>query len=251
MSPTKTLGIIPARKGSQRLPEKHLVRLLGRPMIAYTLEAALQAARLDRVVISSDDPELAVMAAQFKIEFIERPSELALDDAPLDDAVRHVCRVLEERDGFRPDLVLTMQANVPIRKEGQIDEVVDRLEQLPQATAVCTFGQQRFRPEWAKIISNEETGECAPYMSAVADAGFRTQDYAPIYVMDGAVYGVRFEVLQATTGNRAPHGWLGSGLHALVQEDQMHSLEIDYPDQLGLAEYYLQRQAERLRPRCS
>jgi len=238
-----TLGIIPGRKGSLRLLDKHHIRLLGKPMFAYAIEAALRATRLDRVVVSSDDPELAAMASRYGLEFIERPPDLAVDTAPVDDALRHVCRTLQERDGFRANLVLAMQGNVPVRKEGQIDEVVERLERLVAATAVCTAQVQHFRPEWAKIISNEQTGECAPYISA--DRGFRTQDYAPIYVMDGAIYGVRFDTLHATAGNRATHAWFGPRLHLLVQDESMYSLEVDYPDQVTLAECYLRLQAER------
>lgn len=239
----RTLGIIPGRKGSHRFPNKHHVKLLGTPMFAYTIEAALRAARLDRIVISSDDPELAVMAGRYGVEFIERPADLAGDAAPLDDALRHACRLLDERDGFHADVILTMQGNVPVRKEGQIDQVIERLERVPAATAVCTAQELRFRPEWAKVITNEQTGECAPYMSV--DRGFRTQDYAPIYAMDGAIYGVRSETLWAAAGNRAFHAWFGDRLHLLVQDDAMYSLEVDYPDQARQAEYFLRLMAER------
>jgi CMP-N-acetylneuraminic acid synthetase len=242
----RTLGIIPARKGSHRFPGKHQVKLLGKPMFAYTIEAARRATRLDRLVISSDDPELEQMARRYGVEFVERPSGLATDLAALDDALRHVVELLESRDGFHADLVVAMQGNVPVRKEGQIDEVVQRLERLPEATAVCTAHHLRFRPEWAKVLSNEATGACAPFM--VADQGFRTQDYTPIYAMDGAIYGVRSDVLRATTGNRALHAWFGDRLHLLVQDNAMYSLEVDYPDQAIQAEFFLRATAERPAP---
>ena len=233
------LGVIPARKGSHRFPDKQHAALLGKPMFGYTVEAALQARKLDRVVISSDDEALIPMANRYGIEFIHRPADLATDSAPLDDAIRHVCRLLDERDRFQPDVILTMQSNVPIRRRGQIDEVVARLERLEHATAVCTAQHLRFRPEWAKVITDDQTGECAPYIEV--DRGFRTQDYAPIYAMDGAIYGVRRTTLLASAGNRATHSWFGSRLHLLVQDDAMYSLEVDYPDQIALAEFYLAR----------
>jgi CMP-N-acetylneuraminic acid synthetase len=239
----KTLGIIPARKGSQRFPEKHHVTLLGKPMFAYTIEAAQRAKRLDRLVISSDDPELARVAERYGVEFIQRPPALALDSAPLDDAVRHARESISGRDGFHADVVITMQGNVPVRKEGQIDDVVARLEDLPQATAVCTAQEIRFRPEWAKVITDSRTGECAPFMPS--GGAFRTQDYAPIYAMDGAIYGVRWTTLAATAGNRTAHAWFGDRLHLLVQDDPMYSLEVDYPDQAMQAEYFLRALRER------
>lgn len=238
------LGIIPARKSSQRLPNKHHLRLLGKPMFVYTIEAALRAWRLDRLVISSDDPLLAEMASGYGVEFVQRPAALATDSAPVDDALRHVCDLLERRDGFLPDVVVMLQGNVPIRKEGQIDEVIARFERWPRATAVCTAQAQRFRPEWAKVICDPQTGECAPYMSA--DRGFLSQDYPPIYLIDGAVCGVRLETLRSTAGNLATHAWLGPRLHLVVQDDAMYSLEIDYPEQMNLAECLMRLQAERI-----
>lgn len=212
-------------------------------MFAYTVEAALQAHGLDRIVISSDDPDLAAMAGRYGIGFVQRPADLAVDTTPLDDAVRHVCRLLQERDGYQPDVILTMQGNVPVRKAGQIDEVIARLARLTEASAVCTAQPLRFRPEWAKIITDGETGACAPYMPA--DTRFRMQEYAPLYVMDGAIYGVRWNTLWQTAGSRATHAWFGERPHLLVQDDARYSLEVDYADQAALAEHHLRALAGR------
>ena len=241
----KTLGIVPARKGSQRFPNKHHALLLGEPMFSYTLKAARESERLDRIVISSDDPKLKPLADQYGAEFLERPPELCTDTAALEDAVRQVCRLLKARDGFQPDLILTMQGNVPVRKEGQMDQVIGRLEGLPQATAVCTAQEVRQRPEWTKVIKNQETAEVAPYLPGFT--AYRTQDYPPLFMVDGAIVGVRWQTLFASEGNRAGHAWLGDRLSLMVQEHPMYSLEVDYPDQLVLAEFYLvyQRLGER------
>lgn len=231
----KTLGIIPARKGSQRFPNKHHALLLGKPMFSYTLEAATAARTLDRVVISSDDLDLKPIAERYGFEFLQRPAELCSLTAALDDALRQVCRELERRDGFVPDGVVTLLGNVPIRKEGQIDEVVRRLEALPQATAVCTAQEIRSRPEWAKRIDGD--GKAEPFLTG--QWAYRAQELSRIYLMDGAVAAVRREVLFRTEGNRAAHAWLGDPLHLLVQQHAMYSLEVDYPDQRSLAEFYL------------
>jgi CMP-N-acetylneuraminic acid synthetase len=233
----KSLGILPARKGSQRFPDKHHARLLGRPLFSYTLEAAVEAKRLDRLVISSDDLSLKPLAEQYGVEFIQRPADLATLTSALEETLCHVCRLLRERDGFRPDLVMTMQGNVPVRKEGQIDEVIRRLEEMPQATAVCTAQEIRLRPEWAKVMKDETSGEVAPYLPGFA--AFRAQDYPKIFLMDGAVYGVREDTLFAREGKTDAHHWLGERIHFLVQDHAMYSLEVDYPDQVPLAEFYL------------
>jgi len=236
----QSLGIIPARKGSQRFQNKHQALLLGKPMFAYTIEAALASTRLDRLVISSDDLELKSLADRYGVEFIERPSELASDTAALDDALRHTCRVLEERDGFRPDILLAMQGNVPVRKEGQIDEVIRRFKSLPDATAICTGEEVHVRPEWAKVMKDTETGEVEPFMAGYS--AYRKQDYPQLFVIDGAVYGVRLDTLWAQEGNKKVHAWFGDRLHLLPQGHPMYSLEVDYPYQAQMAEFYLLRQ---------
>ena len=233
----KALGIIPARKGSQRFPNKHHALLLGKPMFAYTLEAALASRHLDRVVISSDDLELKPLAVRYGVEFLERPKELCTLTAALEDAIRHVCRFLQKRDGFQPDVVVTLLGNVPVRRAGQIDQVIERLESLPEATAVCTAQNLRLRPEWAKKIAQEKTGEAVPFLTG--HAAYRAQDYPPLYLMDGAAAAVRWDTLFAQEGERAAHAWFGERLHLVVQEHSMYSLEVDYPDQAALAEYYL------------
>jgi len=232
-----TLGIIPARKGSLRFPDKHHALLLGRPVFEYTIEAALKSQLLDRVVVSSDDLELKPLVESHGIEFIHRPAELATATSALDDAVRHVCRLLADRDGFQTDLSITVQGNVPVRKEGQIDELIRRFETLTDATAICTAQELRLRPEWAKVIKDEDTGEAESYLAGYT--GYRTQDYPKIHLVDGAIYGVPAKTLWAAEGKTAAHSWFGERIHLMVQEHEMYSLEVDYPDQAALAEFYL------------
>ncbi len=204
-------------------------------MFEYTLEAAT-ASRLDRVVVSSDDFSLRPLAERYGVEFIERPPELCTPTAPLEEALRHACRLLQARDQFEPEIVVAMLGNVPVRKLGQIDEVVGKLKGLPEATAVCTASELRARPEWAKVLRGSD-GEAAPFLPGFT--GYRTQDYPRIYLMDGAVAAVRREVLYSTQGQSAAHAWFGGRVHLLVQEHAMYSLEVDYSDQRALAEFYL------------
>lgn len=232
-----SLGIIPARKGSQRFPDKHHAPLLGKPMFAYAVEAALESKGLSRIVVSSDDLKLRALAAQYGVEFIERPAELCSPTASLDDAVRHACRFLQSKDGFQPDVILTLQGNVPVRKKGQIDEVLLRFEELPQATAICTAQDSHLRPEWAQVMKDPETGEVRPYLPGAA--AYRVQDYPNLFILDGAILGVRRETLFSQEKNKAALAWCGERLHLIVQEHPMYSVEVDYPDQRALAEFYL------------
>lgn len=206
-------------------------------MFAYTLEAAQQSTQLNRVVVSSDDLELQKLAEQYGIEFIPRPEFLATAESALDDTVRHVCRFLKERDHFNPDVVLTMQGNVPVRKEGQIDRLISSFDKYPTATAICTAQESHFRPEWARVVVNEQTGESAPFLQGKFP--YRTQELPRLFYMDGSIYGVRTEILWKYEHQREAHAWFGDHLHLLVQDSLMYSHEIDYPHQVQLAEFYL------------
>ncbi|HLB69084.1 MAG TPA: hypothetical protein VJN63_11645 [Thermoplasmata archaeon] len=235
------LGVIPARAGSERFPRKHHAPVLTRPLISYTLEAMAEAGTLSRRVLSTDDRDLDPLAWKYGFDVIPRPPDLATNAASLDDAVRHVCRTLADRDGFEPETVVVAQGNVPVRKAGQIDEAVNRLHSLPEATAVCTARRMRSRPEWAKIVNDETTGEVVPFLPG--SYPFRKQDLPHLVALDGAVLAVRTKTLFDTERNRAAHAWLGPRLHVLIQDHPMYSLEVDYPDEVPLAEFYLLQRA--------
>src|SRR5207249_5977586 len=81
-----SIGVIAARGGSLRFPRKNVLPLAGIPVIAHTIQAARQATVLDRVIVSTDDPEIADVSKAFGAEVIERPADLARDDSPIDDA---------------------------------------------------------------------------------------------------------------------------------------------------------------------
>jgi len=89
-SNVNVVGIIPARKGSKRLKNKNSLPLLGKPLMAYTIEAALRARNLDRVLVSTDGEEIARVARKWGVEVLNRPAELASDTSPIDESLRHV-----------------------------------------------------------------------------------------------------------------------------------------------------------------
>ena len=89
------LGIIPARGGSKGIPDKNITPVLGRPLLAYTCEAALNSSGLNRVILSTDDSDIAHVAASFNIEIpFLRPAELAQDDTPSLPVLQHAVRWL-------------------------------------------------------------------------------------------------------------------------------------------------------------
>lgn len=230
------IGVIPARGGSQRLPSKNLLPVQGKPLIAYTIEVALQASSLDRVFVSTDHPRIAETAKMFGAEVIIRPEDISTAESPIDDSLRHVMDYLKTKDGYQTDVVVSMQANMPVRKEGEIDQVVQKLKSTPWATAVATAYKVSQRPEWAKIVVHEETMEIRPFMDA--GTAYRMQDLPDLYLLDGSTIALRADVLQKTSGDRRVHAYLGNRV-VIEVHDSMYAVEIDELADVKLAEFYL------------
>jgi CMP-N-acetylneuraminic acid synthetase len=122
------VAVIPARGGSKGLPRKNIRLLAGKPLIAYTIEAARQCALIDRVIVSTDDLEIAEVSRQFGAEApFMRPEELATDYASTESVLKHAVEWLEEHEGYRADIVVFLQLTDIFRKKYMLDKVVENL----------------------------------------------------------------------------------------------------------------------------
>lgn len=234
------LCVIPARGKSKRIPNKNIRYLLGKPLIAYTIERALESRLCTRVVVSTDDPEIATVSKEFGTDVIMRPDDLALDTSPIDDALRHSVRSFEKEEGFRCNIAVLLQANVPVRKKGEIDEVIKKLLEIEEATAVVTVYTIGQRPEWMKLIDTT-TGRIKPFMEPTGL--YRKQDLPELYLLDGAIIAVRTHALMETEGIKKIHGYLGDKIYPFIH-DTRYTIEIDEERDFELAEYYLLREQE-------
>ena len=229
----KVVGIIPARGGSDRLKDKNILSLCGKPLIFYTIEAARKAESLDRIIVSTDSNEIAEVARKCGVETIMRPLELSTATAPIDDALRHVVMHLSETEGYPVEIVVLMQANIPIRAEGVIDKVVTRLLES-NAETVSTAYEVNQRPEWMKRMINDKA---LPYMQP--SEFYRKQDLEKLYLIDGAVAAIRKDTLMRTQGLKTVHAYMGQDI-LLELQDSIYSIEIDDLDDFKRAELVLQ-----------
>src|SRR5262249_36192083 len=133
----RILGLIPARGGSKGVPRKNIKLLCGRPLLAYTVEAALSSSFLSRVILSTEDEEIARVAQRFGVEVpFLRPQDLARDETPMLPVAQHALRFLEERDE-RFDALCLLQPTNPLRSAEDIDACIQLLE-TSHADAVVT-----------------------------------------------------------------------------------------------------------------
>lgn len=115
------LAIIPARGGSKGVPRKNIKMFAGKPLIAWTIEAALTSAFVDRTVVSTEDAEIAEVAKQWGAEVIDRPTELAQDETLITPVLEHVITTLENREGYKPEFVVLLNPTSPLRGKDHLD----------------------------------------------------------------------------------------------------------------------------------
>lgn len=187
------VAIIPARGGSKGVPRKNIRLLGGKPLLAYTAEAALASSKLARVILSTDDLEIAEVGRSCGIDVpFLRPTELARDDTPTLPVLQHAVRFLEAQ-GERIDAVCLLQPTNPFRTTGTIDACIELLESS-NADAVVTMlpVPLEYNPHWVYFSDAEgflrlSTGESAPIP--------RRQLLPPAFHREGSVYVTRRDIL--------------------------------------------------------
>lgn len=141
------LAIIQARGGSKSVPRKNIRDLAGKPLIAWTIEAAKRAESVTRVIVSTDDPEIAEVAKRYGAEapFL-RPAEFATDDAKSVGLLRHALDWLAEQEGYRPDLVVQLKPTNPLRRAEHIDACVRLFLDSPGYDSLITVTKTPAHP---------------------------------------------------------------------------------------------------------
>ena len=198
------LGVIPARGGSQGVPRKNIRLVAGKPLLAWTIEAAQQSTRVEQWVVSTEDAQIAALAGQYRAEVLVRPPELATDEAGTRSVMQHALQQIPA------DVVVVLQPTSPIRREGLVDACVERF----LSTGADSLGTVH------KDYSYEY-GQDMP----------RRQEISPRLVDNGNVYVVKAELIRAGR-------WLGDRL-AVFETTREEGVEIDEEFDLWLAEQVL------------
>ena len=209
------VGLIPARGGSKGVPRKNLAVVGGRPLLAWTIDAAQRARTLDRVVVSTDDDEIASAAGT---EVLRRPARLAEDATPMIDVVRHAV------DELAPDVVVLLQPTSPLRRAQHIDVVVDLLlESGADSVVTVVEVPHRYSPESLMELDGERI---------VALGSARDRHSAPrVYARNGPA-------VLALRADRIADDLYAGDCRPYVM-DERDSLDVDGPFELELADLLL------------
>ena len=176
------LGIIPARGGSKRIPRKNIRLLAGKPLINYTIEAALGAKCLDRFIVSTDDDEIAEVAKRCGAEVpFRRPAELAEDGTPDQPVFRHALEELKELSKYEPEIVLNLRPTTPLKTSKTIDKVIETIIET-KADIVRTMSPVTGvnHPYWMYKLS--ENDQAVPFVNDIRMGQyFQRQLLPPVY----------------------------------------------------------------------
>jgi N-acylneuraminate cytidylyltransferase/CMP-N,N'-diacetyllegionaminic acid synthase len=211
------VGIITARGGSKALPRKNVRLLAGKPLIAWTILAAKQSTTLQRILVSTDDAEIAEASRQWgaEVPFV-RPAYLAQDLSSHIDVVIHAIEWLEQAELVVPDYIMLLQPTVPLRSANDIDAAV-RIAYKTKADSVVSVYPCERHPFLAKQIDAD--GRLSDFVFRI-ESDLPRQTLPPAYSLNGAIYLIKPQVLKER------HSWYSENTYAYVMPTE-RSADID------------------------
>ena len=234
----KVLAVIPARGGNQRVRYKNIAPLLGRPMLAYTLDHARQSRTIDRVVVSTEDATIADVARREGAEVIDRPAALATPSARLDHVLRHAVETLTDRDGWVADIVVMLYGATPIRPPEFIDRCVERLLEVGADSIRSLTPASERHPLWS--VKLDEQGRIDEYLGK--GNVYRRQDLPAVYYYSGACVVVRSRWLMDPDAAQGDDNFAYFGVEQCgVVHEPDECVEIHAPIDIEWAEFLLTR----------
>jgi CMP-N,N'-diacetyllegionaminic acid synthase len=195
----KLLGVITARGGSKSIPGKNLKLLAGKPLIAYTIEAAQSSRAFDRLILSTDDPDIAACARANGCEVpFMRPGDLARDDTIHLWVMEHAVAWMRDHAGYRPGAVMILQPTSPLRRPEDIREAV-RLLAESGADSVLSVSEVSTHHHPMRTLRLDAAGNAVLFVTGepIRRRINRRQDLPPAFVMNGAIYVFRTHLLFA------------------------------------------------------
>ena len=229
--PGGVLAIVPARGGSKGMPRKNVLELTpGRTLLHYVADAARGATRVDRTILSTDDPEIADVGrrAGLDVPFM-RPRELAADETPMLPVVRHAIDLVMA-GGWTPEYVVLLQPTSPCRRSTHIDDALSLLmTNGPDSVVTVVEVPKHLSPDYVMKI---EEGTLRPFLPEGARVT-RRQDVRPAYYRDGTVYAFRRDTIER-------FGDIYGQRCVPLLIDARDSLSIDSPDDWAAAQRILE-----------
>lgn len=228
----KILAVITARGGSKSVPRKNIKDLGGKPLIAWTIEAAKASAVFDRIILTTDDEEIAEVGKRWgaEVPFL-RPPELAQDTTPTMPVMQHALKWLEDNEGYKPEAAMILQPTTPFRTPEHIRGAVELFEKTGADSVVSVVEiPGNYNPHWAFRVDDDSRATL--YLGgAIKTRIKRRQDLPKAYSPNGMIYLFRPKLLF----DPADPNFYGDDVRACEVEEKA-SINIDSPEDWALAE---------------
>ena len=209
------LAIIPARGGSKNIPLKNIKKLSGKPLIEYTINAALNSKKIDKIIVSTDNEKIAKISKSLgiKIPFL-RPKNISRDTSPTIDLVKHAIKKLEESDFF-PDIITILQPTSPFRTSNIIDKSISMLKSnFSSVVSVSKIKKHPYSAFWLQ-------GKHLEPFKKNFQKFHQRQLFPELFYPTGTIY--TFWTSTLTKHNSI----YGNNIKPLIINDEMMNLDID------------------------
>lgn len=238
MPKEEVLALIPARGGSKGIPRKNIKLVAGKPLIAHSIEQALTSSLITRVIVSTDDLEIAETARNFGAEVpFMRPSEYAADDSPDIDCFTHALRWLADTEGYEPETVVQLRPTSPVRRVEVLDLAIQTFLDHPEADSLRSVSLASQTPYKMWRIDGEYLSPLLKLEGVAEPFNSGRQTLPRVYWQNGYVDITR------------PANVLGAGrmsgdkILAFLIEEQIGDL--DYEESIPVVEALLDRNQQR------
>lgn len=175
----KFVAVVPARKGSKRLPQKNILDLAGKPLLSWSIEASLKSKYIDKTLVTSDSLAILDIAQKYNIQAVKRPNDLASDTSTTLDVILHALKQVE--DEF--DYMILLQPTSPLRTQYHIDEAIELLFNK-KANAIISVCEMDHSPLWSNVL--DETLSMEGFIDE--NIPKRSQELPLYYRLNGAIY---------------------------------------------------------------
>jgi CMP-N,N'-diacetyllegionaminic acid synthase len=220
------LGIIPARGGSKGIKLKNLVKLNGKPLLFYTLNASKNSSYNIRTVVSTDNQTIENYTRKLGVQVIKRPKRLSGPKVSIESTIDHVLKILEQKENYSPDVILLLQNTSPLRSSKDIDSALKLLFKKNYDSILSGFNSHYFM--W---IQNNSSVHAINYDPKKRP---NRQELKKQFIENGAIYATKLSSFKKSKCRI-------SGKIGMYEMSESHSIDIDSPNDLFLAESVLKK----------
>ncbi|MFC1496772.1 cytidylyltransferase domain-containing protein [Candidatus Margulisiibacteriota bacterium] len=229
--------LILARGRSKRVPRKNIRELAGKPLIAYTIECAKQSKYINRIIVSTDDQEIAAVAREYRAEIpFLRPAEISQEDSTELDAFKHALEWLKENERYQPDIIVKLFATSPFRTTQSVDKAIELLLKNPDADSVRSVTLCSEHPYKMWTITGDQLRHFIPPEKKPREAHTLSYQVLPkVYIQNASIDVIRPDNIwtkESITGEKIIPFVMG----------EIESVDINMPIDFELAEILLEKE---------